>query len=164
LFHSIPHVLGPLGDEAVRTLKTDGIFRTSVEVLAQDPDLFRDLSRDAHLLLAGQEVQRQIRQRHNPNDAKWYVVRALGHRAKRQSIPSFFVGFFFHPQVLSIASTYLGLQVRLNYADVWHNIPVREDEPSISAEFWHRDHEDKRLLKVFVLLTDVDESMGRSRF
>lgn len=60
------------------------------------------------------------------------------------------------PQLLSIASSYLGLQVRLNYTDVWQNIPVRENEPSISAEFWHRDHEDKRLIKVFVLLSDVD--------
>lgn len=87
-------------------------------------------------------------------------MRALGHRAKRPPIPSSFVRFFLHPQLLSIASTYLELQVRLNYMDVWHNIPVREGEPPISAEFWHRDHEDKRLMKVFVLLTDVDETMG----
>ena len=122
--------------------------------------MFRDLARDAGMMLAGQDVQRRIRQRYNPNDAKWYVVRAIGHRTKRQPIPPSFIRFFLHPQLLSIASTYLGLQVRLNYTDVWHNIPVREGEPPISAEFWHRDHEDKRIIKVFVMLTDVDETMG----
>jgi hypothetical protein len=122
--------------------------------------LFRDLARDAGMMLAGQDVQRKIRQRYNSSDMKWYVVRAIGRRAKRPPIPSSFIRFFLHPQLLSIASTYLGLQVRLNYLDVWHNIPVREGEPPISAEFWHRDHEDKRIIKVFVLLTDVDETMG----
>ena len=160
VFRSIPQVLGPHGVEAVRALDTDGIFRTSVETLAQDPALFRDLARDAGMMLAGQDVQRKIRQRYNPNDAKWYVVRAIGRRAKRPPIPSSFIRFFLHPQLLSIASTYLGLQVRLNYMDVWHNIPVCEGEPPISAELWHRDHEDKRIIKVFVLLSDVDETMG----
>ncbi|MDR4479350.1 MAG: hypothetical protein R3B37_06325 [Nitrospira sp.] len=111
-------------------------------------------------MLAGQDIQDKIRQRCNTSDAKWYVVRAIGHRAKRQSIPSSFVRFFLHPQLLSIAGCYLGIQVRLNYTDVWHNIPVREDEPPISAEVWHRDHEDLRLIKVFVLLSDVDANMG----
>lgn len=60
------------------------------------------------------------------------MVRAIGHRAKRPPLPSSFVRFFLHPEVLSIASTYLGLQVRLNYTDVWHNIPVHEGEPPIS--------------------------------
>jgi len=160
VFRSIPQVLGPHGVETVRALETDGIFRTSVEALAQDPALFRDLARDAGMMLAGQDVQRKIRQRYNPNDAKWYVVRAIGRRAKRPPIPSSFIRFFLHPQLLSIASTYLGLQVRLNYMDVWHNIPVCEGEPPISAELWHRDHEDKRIIKVFVLLSDVDETMG----
>lgn len=125
IFDSIPQPLHPLGVEAVQALKTDGIFRSSVEALARDANLFHELSRDAQMLLAGQEVQRKIRQRYNPHDAKWYVVRAIGHRAKRPSLPSSFVRFFLHPQVLSIASTYLGLQVRLNYTDVWHNIPAR---------------------------------------
>ena len=160
VFHSTPQPLHPLGIEAVHALRTEGIFRSSVEALAQDPGLFQALSRDAQMLLTRQDIQRKIRQRYNPHDAKWYVVRAIGHRARRPPIPSSFVRFFLHPQILSIASTYLGLQVRLNYADVWHNIPVREGEPPISAEFWHRDHEDKRLIKLFVLLTDVDETMG----
>ena len=85
-----------------------------------------------HRCCWGEEIQRKIRQRYNPHDAKWYVVRAIGHRAKRPPLPSSFVRFFLHPEVLSIASTYLGLQVRLNYTDVWHNIPVHEGEPPIS--------------------------------
>lgn len=160
VFDSIPQPLHPRSVEAVQALNTDGIFRSSVDALAHDADLFHELSHDAQMLLAGQDIQRKIRQRYNPHDAKWYVVRAIGHRANRPSLPSSFVRFFLHPQVLSIASTYLGLQVRLNYTDVWHNIPVREGEPPISAEFWHRDHEDKRVIKLFVFLTDVDETMG----
>ncbi len=160
LFRVIPQALDSHGEEALRALQADGIFRTSVEALAQDAALFQDLARDAQVLLAAHDIQRKIRQRFNPSDAKWYVVRAIGHRATRQAIPSSFARFLLHPHLLSLASTYLGLQVRLNYVDVWYNLPVREGEPSISAELCHRDHEDKRLIKAFVLLTDVDESMG----
>ncbi len=71
IFRSIPQPLHLLGSEAVRALRTDGIFRSSVDALAQDSKLFHDLSRDAQMLLTGQDIQRQIRQRYNPYDAKW---------------------------------------------------------------------------------------------
>ncbi|MDR4479349.1 MAG: hypothetical protein R3B37_06320 [Nitrospira sp.] len=47
VFHSIPQVLAPHSVEVVQPLETEGIFRASVDALASDPDLFRDLSRDA---------------------------------------------------------------------------------------------------------------------
>jgi len=85
------------------------------------------------ILLAEQAIQRKIRQHYTPHDVKWYVMRAIGHRAGRPPIPSSFVRFFLHPQLLSIASIYLGLQVRFNYTDAWHHIPVREGEPPTPA-------------------------------
>ena len=160
LFHLAPQALNPLGIEAVRSLATEGIFRTSIEVLMEDPEVFHHLCRDAQGLLARPDIQDKIQQRRNVEDEKWYVVRAFGHRMKHQPIPISFARFFLHPHLLGIASTYLGLQARLNYIDVWHNIPVRGEESSVTSEFWHRDHEDKRIIKVFLLLTDVDDSMG----
>jgi len=153
-------MLNPLGIEAVRSLETEGIFRTSIKALMDDSRLFDDLRRDAQKLLARPDLQHKIQQRCNSEDEKWYVVRAFGHCVKQQPIPASFARLFLHPYILGISSTYLGLQVRLNYIDVWHNIPVESEEPSITSEFWHRDHEDKRTIKVFLLLTDVDDSMG----
>ena len=53
VFDSIPQQLHPLSVEAVRALRTHGIFRSSVEALANDANLFHDLSRDAQMLLGG---------------------------------------------------------------------------------------------------------------
>lgn len=145
-FRSIPQVLGPHGVEAVRALEIDGIFRTSVEARAQDPALFRGLARDAGMMLAGQDVQWKLSSDtiRTMRNGTWCgrsdVVR------NDRPFPRLSSGFL--------------LQVRFNYTDVWHNIPVREGEPPISAELWHRDHEDERRIKVFVLLSDVDEAMG----
>ncbi len=145
---------------AVRSLRVDGLYQTSIVGLTGRQDLFEDLRADAGRLLAVPEVQERIRRRSREFDQKWYVVRALGHRARRQAIPASFGAFFLHERLLAIASAYLRVQPRLNYVDVWHNFPVRENEPAISAEYWHRDHEDKHVLKVFLYLEAIDEAMG----
>ena len=62
--------------------------------------------------------------------------------------------------MLATISEYLELQCRLIYVDLWYNLPVRCDQPSISSEHWHRDHEDRQVIKVFVYLEDIDEAMG----
>ncbi|MFO0731092.1 MAG: hypothetical protein U0231_01615 [Nitrospiraceae bacterium] len=145
---------------AVRSLRKDGLYQTSIAGLLGRAELFDDLRADAGRLLAVPEVQARIQRRSHSLDRKWYVVRAIGHRARRQPIPASFGEFFLHERMLAIASAYFGVQPRLNYVDVWHNFAVRDGEPAISAEYWHRDHEDKHVLKVFLYLEAIDETMG----
>ena len=49
---------------------------------------------------------------------------------------------------------------KLEYVDVWYSVPQPEAAERISSQRWHRDYNDKHLLKVFLYLVDVDESMG----
>lgn len=119
-FRSIPQVLGPHGVEAVRALEIDGIFRTSVEARAQDPALFRGLARDAGMMLAGQDVQWKLSSDtiRTMRNGTWCGRSDVARNDR--PFPRLSSGFL--------------LQVRFNYTDVWHNIPVREGEPPISAE------------------------------
>lgn len=57
-------------------------------------------------------------------------------------------------------SGYLGLSARLKYVDLWCKLPSRAGDPALDSERWHRDHEDRRVVKLFVYLHDVDASMG----
>ena len=63
-------------------------------------------------------------------------------------------------RLLGIANTYLGMWSKLEYVDVWYSVPQPADAQRISSQRWHRDYNDKHLLKVFLYLVDVDESMG----
>ena len=49
---------------------------------------------------------------------------------------------------------------KLEYVDVWYSVPQPAEAQRISSQRWHRDYNDKHLLKVFLYLVDVDENMG----
>ena len=63
-------------------------------------------------------------------------------------------------RLLDLANTYLGMWSKLEYVDVWYSVPQPAEAQRISSQRWHRDYNDKHLLKVFLYLVDVDENMG----
>ena len=63
-------------------------------------------------------------------------------------------------RLLDIANAYLEMWSKLEYVDVWYSVPQPADAERISSQRWHRDYNDKHLLKVFLYLVDVDEAMG----
>jgi ectoine hydroxylase-related dioxygenase (phytanoyl-CoA dioxygenase family) len=48
---------------------------------------------------------------------------------------------------------------KLEYVDVWYTAPAGSDERRASQR-WHRDFNDRHLLKAFLYLVDVDEATG----
>lgn len=63
-------------------------------------------------------------------------------------------------RMLDIANAYLRLWSKLEYVDVWYSVPQPEGAARISSQLWHRDYNDKHLLKTFLYLVDVSEDMG----
>ena len=63
-------------------------------------------------------------------------------------------------RVLDLANAYLEMWSKLEYVDVWYSVPQPAEAERISSQRWHRDYNDKHLLKVFLYLVDVDEQMG----
>jgi Phytanoyl-CoA dioxygenase (PhyH) len=63
-------------------------------------------------------------------------------------------------RMLDIANTYLRMWSKLEYVDVWYSVPQPKDASRVSSQLWHRDYNDKHLLKAFLYLVDVDEEMG----
>jgi Phytanoyl-CoA dioxygenase (PhyH) len=64
-----------------------------------------------------------------------------------------------NPRLLDLANAYLGMWSKLEYVDVWYTPPAGSDERK-SSQRWHRDFNDRHLLKAFVYLVDVDEETG----
>lgn len=63
------------------------------------------------------------------------------------------------PRILDLANTYLGLWSKLEYVDLWHT-PASDAPSRVSSQRWHRDFNDRLLLKAFVYLNDVGENSG----
>lgn len=63
------------------------------------------------------------------------------------------------PRLLAVVNEYLGLWSKLSYVDQWYTLP-RGEIDRVASQRWHRDYNDKHLLKVFLYMNDVDEAAG----
>jgi Phytanoyl-CoA dioxygenase (PhyH) len=63
-------------------------------------------------------------------------------------------------RMLDIANAYMRMWSKLEYLDVWYSVPQPSSAERVSSQRWHRDYNDKHLLKAFLYLVDVDDAMG----
>jgi hypothetical protein len=66
--------------------------------------------------------------------------------------------FALQSRVLDVVNAYFGMYSVLTECNVWHNF-VAAGAPS-QSQLWHRDPEDRHIMKVFLYLSDVDEGAG----
>jgi hypothetical protein len=64
------------------------------------------------------------------------------------------------PQLLDTVNTYLGMWSKLAGANAWYAVPVAEERARLASQNWHRDPEDRTLVKVFLHLSDVTAGCG----
>jgi hypothetical protein len=65
----------------------------------------------------------------------------------------------YNRRLLDVANSYVGMWSKLEYVDLWYTPPVAGDQRK-SSQRWHRDFNDRHLLKAFLYLVDVDEETG----
>ena len=68
-----------------------------------------------------------------------------------------FFQFVLHPRILQIAGLYFGFLPKLNSFTLQSTLLVPPGTPEYLSQRWHRDSEDKKMLKVFVYMTNVQE-------
>lgn len=64
-----------------------------------------------------------------------------------------------HPRVLAIAGAMLGAKPTISLITAWWSLPTKAGQPE-EAERFHRDVDDWRFVKLFLYLTDVDDTAG----
>jgi hypothetical protein len=67
------------------------------------------------------------------------------------------------PAVLNVVNSYLGMWAKLIYTDAWHTIPV-DIGMRIGSQYWHRDPEDQRMVKVYAYFGPVGEGCGAMEY
>ena len=139
--------LADMDAEIVAALEKDGIYNTTIEALglANSDAVMRKaralgeaFAQEAHERTANGEVFTIV-----PSDrvSRYPSIYLLGLRDR----------------LLDIAENYIGLPPA--YDGVTITYPVA-DGREVSTRKWHRDWEDRRMLKVAIYLHDVDESAG----
>jgi ectoine hydroxylase-related dioxygenase (phytanoyl-CoA dioxygenase family) len=62
--------------------------------------------------------------------------------------------------MLDLANAYLRMWSKLEYIDLWYSPPATDAAKRVASQQWHRDFNDRHLLKAFLYLVDVDEETG----
>lgn len=131
------------GFPAARELRDSGICHPAL-----DPALAQELAAAAHVLRAsvGEEHRRA-----NKTYLKGLIAADLA--AGRIDNRSIFVRFAAQPSVVDLVAAYFGEAPYLSYVAL--DLSENAGEELTTSQLWHRDHDDTRVVKLFVYLTDV---------
>jgi hypothetical protein len=148
------------GARVIEDLKRDGVSITSVSALLGKDSCYEELCGTVDSL--EQESAEQIAaERAIADDViigrKTFVYRLLGEPPKFDP-NSIYARSALQKPLLQVANAYLGMYTVLRDYNVWRTFPTQV-EPR-ESQLWHRDRIDRWVLKVFVYLSDVDDSAG----
>jgi Phytanoyl-CoA dioxygenase (PhyH) len=147
----------------VERLRKEGYATLPVAELIEDPAAWAELEADAArfradteagLAAEGETGSSALRRR----PGKEFVIRKYAYGV-RLGLDDPWLRLGTNSRLLDVANTYLGLWSKLEYVDVWYTPPAGEEERR-SSQRWHRDFNDRHLLKAFIYLVDVDEETG----
>jgi hypothetical protein len=163
-FQANANTLGGVQGRIVRDLQADGISVVHINDLFPDSDCWASLASSARAFAESREVRErtdsfQAGSSRGDEAGKEFLVRRFSTGA---TIPfdDPMVRFALASNVLDPINAYLGLMARIHYLDIWYTIPAGKDSPRTYSQNWHRDHEDKKQVKVFLYCSDVDGASG----
>ena len=159
-FSGAPPVLNDVQQRIVTELETDGYSLLTFGELFPEAESWSALESqsdrfvsDTESALAGDREGLRVRA------GKEFVVRLHSYGVELGLEDAWFRACASH-RMLDLANTYLGLWSKLEYVDMWYSVPQPEEAARIASQRWHRDFNDKHLLKAFLYLVDVDEGTG----
>lgn len=145
----------------LRNLNRDGIAVTTVNSLLGEDSCYRELlaETDSRFAASAKEVENARAQADsNERGAQKPFMHFLLGQHPPVDPQSVYARFALENPIRQIANGYLGMYCHLCAYNVWFNFVTTS--PASQSQLWHRDPEDRYILKVFVCLSDVDEGSG----
>jgi hypothetical protein len=148
-------------ERVLADLNRDGIAITSAKALFGQDLCFDELCQafDRLQLSVSDHLSRARENAFSTEEVgeKSFIFEYLGHSPVLDP-REVYARFALHENVLQIANAYLGMHTRLRYYNIWHTFATQAE--ARESQLWHRDREDRYILKAFVYLCDVGEGAG----
>lgn len=155
--------IDPVQRGILERLRRDGYATLPFRELIPDPAVWDDLEADARRFVA--ETEQGLARESEGGDSalrrrpgKEFLVRKYAYGV-RLGLDDPWLRLGANPRLLDIANAYLEMWSKLEYVDVWYTPPAPGEERR-SSQRWHRDFNDRHLLKAFIYFVDVDEETG----
>jgi hypothetical protein len=159
-FAEDPPELDEVQERIVSEVEAAGFSTLPFSELFPDGELWRDLEQQRDSFVEATEADLaaggdQVRVR----EGKEFVVRLHSYGVDVGLDDPWFRAASSR-RMLDISNAYVRMWSKLEYLDVWYSVPQPASAERISSQRWHRDYNDKHLLKAFLYLVDVDDEMG----
>jgi hypothetical protein len=145
----------------VRELVDHGIAFGHFDELLADSRLWNVLSAEMDSFLHSDTVQQDVAEyREGSRAGEWnkgYLIRKYPDKAVVAE-DSPWVRLALNSRLLNVVNSYLELQSKLYYFDLWYTLPATGI--ATASQNWHRDPEDRKLVKIFLYFSDVTEDAG----
>jgi hypothetical protein len=155
--------IGQVQQRLIQELRTRGISFVEVPEIGLEDLPWQRLVRRVQEFADSEQVRTGIRQFREgfgqadlPSDA--YIIK-LYPEGPTLAFDDPLLQLALRGPMLDVVNSYLGLWSKLIYTDVWHTVPV-DPGGRIGSQYWHRDPEDRRMVKVFLYLSQVDSTAG----
>lgn len=159
-FGEAPPQLDDIQQSVLSEVREQGFALRSFRDLFPDDEHWRGLEEQRDRFVASTEADLAAGGEHvRVRPGKEFVVRLQSYGVELGPDDPWFRAVSSH-RLLDVANAYLEMWSKLEYVDVWYSVPQPATQQRISSQRWHRDYNDKHLLKVFLYLVDVGESMG----
>jgi hypothetical protein len=156
------HRLGEEAGRVVEDLNRRGMAITSVKALLGTTTAYDELVESVRRLEASLATLLSESRLAAGNDTevgkKSYTVMLLNKLPPGSEPDGIFRRFALQQQIREIANAYFGMYPKLSHYDIWHTFPTRA--AARESQLWHRDPEDRCILKMFMNLSDVDDGAG----
>ena len=154
----------PLTGEAARVLATlnrDGIAITSAQALLGEDSCYDELIAavdrlehdQADILAAASAAARDPQ----TGEHNLFNIGLLEPRP-RPDADDVYVRFALQDPIVGIANAYFDMHTKLSYYNIWHTFST--NVRARATQLWHRDPEDRYILKMFLYLSNVDDGAG----
>jgi hypothetical protein len=159
-FGEAPPRLDDVQQGVLAEVREHGYAVRSFQDVFPDGALWREIEEQRDRFVASTEADLAAGGEHvRVRPGKEFVVRLQSYGVELGSTDPWFRAVA-SERLLDLANAYLEMWSKLEYVDVWYSVPQPAEGKRISSQRWHRDYNDKHLLKVFLYLVDVDENMG----
>lgn len=151
-----PTTLSSETRRVVEELNQNGVARTSVGALLASDRLYEELRQEVDELQrtrAGELAK--ARSGGNQGAHKTYSYEFFDGHPKPGTVHTRFAS---QPEIRQVADQYLGLSSRLRGCNTW--LTLVSNAQARQSQTWHRDPEDRYVVKIFTLLSDVDQGCG----
>lgn len=150
LFMRHPLTPGPVQARIISDLKASGIAVSHLDELFPGRALLGALQDHAGNALAAAKVGRKKGfLRYAWRDSADTILLDLADPLVRLAI---------EPNVLGVVNAYMGMWAKLDFFSLAATVPVQDGTDPAGSQRWHRDPGDRRIVKLFLYLTDVTDS------